>query len=465
MEKQKKEFKVPHIYVMIFTIICIMTVLTYIIPAGQYSLVPGPNGRQMIDPNSFTRVPQTPVNLYQLFTSIPIGLRDANDLIFAILTIGGLFEVLKRCGVIETFASLLVKAFSKRSILIFPVLLYVFGFIAAFIDTPELAIVYAPILLPVMLKLGYDTITAAAIALCGTISGYIGAMANPFTVGIAQEIAGLERFSGMGYRFVTFMIITAVAAIYVIRYARMVKADPTKSLTYEEDIVKRQELEKNGDKEFVATSQQKLALALTGILFLGMMLCVLIWRWGMVEIGGYFIFMSFVVALVTKLAPSKLAETYDEGFKGMIHGAMICGVCRGVVVVMTEGNIIDSVIHGVAMIIGGLPATINVLGMLILQFFINFFIPSGSGQALFTMPIMAPLSDLIGVTRQTAILAFQFGDGLSNIIFPTSGYFMATLGVVGIKYDKWAKFQIPLQIIWLIVAGALLVIANAIGWQ
>ncbi len=464
VEKKASKFALPHIYVMIFIIICIMAVLTYVIPAGQYTQVPGPNGRMMIDPDSYTRVEQTPVSIFDVFKSIPIGLREANDLIFAILTIGGLFEVLKRSGVIEVGASLLVKAFAKRPLLIVPVLLYTFGLIAAFIDTPELAIVYVPILIPVMLKLGYDTITATAIALCGTISGYIGAMANPFTVGIAQEIAGLPRFSGMGYRFIVFCVITAVAAVYVIRYARRVKANPQSSLTYDEDIIKRQQLAEENKGDFVATSQQKIAALITVLLFVGMMVCVLFYRWGMVEIGGYFLIMAFVVAFLVKLKPSQVAETFDAGFQGMLHGALICGVVRGVVVIMTQGNIIDTIIHGLAQLIGGLPSAINVLGMLIIQFFINFFIPSGSGQALFTMPIMAPLADLIGVTRQTAILAYQFGDGLSNIIFPTSGYFMATLAVAGVKWEKWAKFQIPLQIIWLVVAGALLVVANVIGW-
>ena len=464
-EAKKTKFNMPHIYVMIFAIICIMAVLTYIIPAGEYTRVPGPDGREMIDPNSYTRIEQHPVGIFDVFTAIPIGLRDANDLIFAVLTIGGLFEVLKRTGVIEVAVSILVKTFAKRSILVIPLLLYVFGLIAAFIDTPELSIVYVPILIPVMLKLGYDTMTAAAIALCGTISGYIGAMTNPFTVGIAQEIAGLPRFSGIEYRFMVFLIITAIAAVYVIRYARRVKAAPESSLTYEEDIIKRQQFAAENATEFVATTQQKIAAFITVLLFVGMMLCVLIYRWGMVEIGGYFLIMAFIPALLVKMTPSQVAETFDEGFHGILQGALICGVVRGVVVIMNDGFIIDTIINALANLIGGLPSTINVLGMLLIQSLINFFMPSGSGQALITMPIMAPLADLIGVTRQTAILAYQFGDGLSNIIFPTSGYFMATLGVAGIKWEKWAKFQIPLQIIWLVVAGILLVVANVIGWS
>lgn len=461
---QKKKFTMPHIYVVIFIIICITAVATYIIPAGHYDTVPGPSGRQMIDPNSFTRVEQTPVSVFDVFTAIPIGLREANDLIFAILTIGGLFAVLTRTGVIELGVSKLAKIFSKRPIMIIPVLLYIFGLAAAFIDTPELAIVYVPILMPVMLRLGYDSITTAAVALCGTIAGYIGAMANPFTVGIAQEIAGLPRFSGMGYRFIVFLIITAIGAIYVIRYARKVKADPKSSPCYEEDVLKREALLQQ-DHEVSATPRQKIAGVITILLFLVMVYCVLVYRWGMVEIGGLFLIMAFIPAFLVGMKPSELAETFDDGFRNLLHGAIICGVCRGIVVIMSEGSIIDTIIHALALTIGQLPSTINVLGMLVIQSLINFFMPSGSGQALVTMPIMAPLADLIGISRQTAILAYQFGDGLSNIIFPTSGYFMATLAVAGVKYEKWVKFQFPLQLIWLVAAGILLVVANAIGWS
>lgn len=462
---KKKSFEMPHIYVIIFVIIAVFAVLTYIVPAGQYQRIPGPDGREMIDPASYTRVEQTPVSVFDVFKSIPTGLREANDIIFAILVIGGLFEVLKKTGVIEVGVTLLARTFSNRPALIIPVLMYMFATIAAFIDTPELAIVYVPIIIPVMLKLGYDTVTATAVALGGTITGYIGAMTNPFTVGIAQEIAGLPRFSGIGYRFIVFLIITAIAAVYIVTYARKVKKNPTLSSTYEDDLIKRQKLAEEEGEQFVATTRQKVATAVTVLMFIGMMLCVLIYRWDMIQIGGYFIIMALVPSIIVGLRPSVICETFDDGFRGILAGAMICGVVRGVVVIMTQGNIIDTIIYGLATVLQNMPGNINVIGMLIIQFFINFFIPSGSGQALITIPIMAPLADLVGVTRQCAILAYQFGDGLSNIIFPTSGYFMATLSVAGVKWNKWAKFILPLMGMWLVAAAILLVVANTIGWS
>lgn len=460
------KFQMPHIYVLLCMFILLIAVCTYIIPAGTFDRVTGPSGREMIDPTSYQTIESAPTSLFGLLESIPKGLREASDIIFSIFVIGGMFAVLNKAGVIEVGVHSLVTTFAKRKIVVIPVLMFTFSITACFIDTPELSLVYVPIILPVMLKLGFDRITAAAIALCGTIAGYTGALTNPFTVGIAQKISGIPLYSGISFRLVVLLITTAVGITYVMRYAMKVKKDAVKySLTFAEDELKRKELQMQDQNAFQATTRQKIAAFVTILLFGGMIYGVLTYQWSFITISGYFIAMGVISAVIVGLSANQIAESFNDGFKDVLIGALLCGIVRAITVVMGEGQITDTIVYGLSQVISNIPGSISAVGMLFVQSFINFFIPSGSGMALITMPIMAPLADVIGVTRQTAVLAYQFGDGFSNIVFPTSGYFMATLAVAGISYRKWIKFIIPLYIVWMIMGSCFLLVAHAIGWS
>jgi uncharacterized ion transporter superfamily protein YfcC len=464
--KWMSKIQMPHIYLLICMMILLIALCTYIIPAGSFDRVTGPSGREMIDPTSYKTIVNTPTSLFGLLESIPKGLREASDIIFSIFVIGGMFTVLNRAGVIAWGVHSLVTTFAKRNIIVIPVLMFTFSITACFIDTPELSLVYVPIILPVMLKLGFDRITAAAIALCGTIAGYTGALTNPFTVGIAQKISGIPLYSGISFRLIVLLVTTAVGIAYVMRYAMKVKKNAEKySLTFSEDELKRKELEIQEQNTFQATTRQKIASIVTLLLFAGMIYGVLTYQWSFITMSGYFIAMGVTAAVIVGLRANQIAESFNDGFKDVLMGAMLCGVVRALTVVMTEGHITDTIIYGLSQVISQIPGSIAVVGMLFVQSFINFFIPSGSGMALVTMPIMAPLADLIGVTRQTAVLAYQFGDGFSNIVFPTSGYFMATLAVAGISYKKWIKFIIPLYAVWMVMGTCFLLIAHAIGWS
>ncbi|MBD1379363.1 YfcC family protein [Metabacillus arenae] len=462
----KKKFAMPHIYVILFLFIILASIATYIVPAGVYEQVPGPEGRTTIDPNSYQRVKQTAVGLTEFMTAIPRGLVAAGEVVFFTFIIGGIFAVIRKTGLIEIGVDRLTRKFASRSIVLIPVLIVVFATVCSLIGTQELSLVYVPVILPLMIALGYDSVVAAAVALVATTAGFMTGFLNPINTGLGQKISGLPVFSGIELRIIAFVVFVLAGIIYIIRYAQKVKRNPEASLVYEEDSRKRTVyLNKSAINKCHATTRQKAAsVVLIGIFSL-LVYGVLAKGWFMLEMSGLFIIMGIVVGLIAGLKLTDICEGFNEGFREVLVGAIIIGIARAVAVVMEDGQVMDTVVHSLGAFVGEFPAVFSAIGMFIVQMLFNFLIPSGSGQALVTMPIMAPLSDLIGVTRQTAVLAYQFGDGLGNILFPTSGYFMATLALAGVSWQKWARFYLPLFLIWFSLAVVFLLIAQTIQWN
>ncbi|MBP2077002.1 YfcC family protein [Oceanobacillus polygoni] len=467
MEKteKKKKFQLPHIYVILFIFSALAAVATYIVPAGEFDRVPGPDGRETVDPESFTQIASSPVGFVDFLTIIPRGLIEAGEIIFFTFMIGGMFMVLKKTGIIEIVVDRLANRFANKSILIIPVLTTVFAFVATLIGTPELTLVYIPVILPLMIALGYDSIVAAAVALIGSVVGFTAGVLNPVNVGLSQQIVGVPLFSGIGFRVTIFVLTVVVASLFIMRYAKKIKDNPLNSYVYEEDAEKRK-LYQHQDKLEVRTmtAKQKYA-SLAALLFMGILVYgVLNHGWFMVEMAGLFIFMGIVVGLIAGLNSTEISEGFTEGFRDVLMGAIIMGLARGVSVALEDGHIMDTIVYSLGSVVGDFPAVFGAVGMYLVQLVINFIIPSGSGQALVTMPIMGPLADIIGVTRQTAVLAFQLGDGFAHILYPTSGYFMAALAIAGVSWQKWIKFFLPLFFIFSGIGIIALIIAQSIQW-
>ncbi|KAB7706715.1 putative basic amino acid antiporter YfcC [Bacillus aerolatus] len=460
--KPKKKFEMPHIYVILFIMMVIMAALTYLIPAGQFDRVDAPiEGRTVIEPDTFTKIEANPVGLKSFMTAIPKGLVQSADIIFFVFAAGGAFTVLMKTGIIEIGVDKLARRFAKNSILLVPILMIVFGLLSTFAGLPELSLVYVPIILPLMLAVGYDSLTAVAIALIATCAGFTSSITNPM-VGISQSIAELPLFSGAGYRTIIFVVTLAIGTFFVMRYANKVKKNPELSLMYKEDTEKRKSAKKNLGEPLKATRRQTIA-SIAAAAFLGLLVYgVLKHGWYMIEIAGIFISLAVVVGLIAGLKITEVCEEFNEGCKAVFLGAFIIGVSRAIVIIMEEGQIMDTVVYGLAQVLGSMPDSITILGMYVGNTLLNFLIPSGSGQALVTLPIMAPLADILGITRQTAVVAFHLGDGLSNIFYPTVGYFMATLAIAGVSWTKWVRFFFPLGIAWVLVSAILLLIAQAI---
>lgn len=464
--KKKKKMHVPHTFIILLGLILLISILTYIIPAGAYDRYPDEaTGRMLVDPESFHEVEKNPTDIIHFFSSSVDGMVDAGYVVVLTFAVGGGFFVLEKAGIITSAISMLARKLKNRGIILIPILMIVFALLDCFVGMCELTMVYVPILLPLMLAMGYDSMTAAATALVGSQIGFTLALANPFTTIIGQKISGLPLMSGWGYRLIWMIAFLAVGIWYICRYATKVKKNPESSSMFEIDKKTRLELG-DTDIETVAplNTRQKIAGLVSIAIFIVMIIGVILWGWDMPEIGGAFVAIGIIGGLIAGMSGEEICQAFIEGCGRVLEGALIIGVSRGIAVVMTNANIIDTIVHFFGTLLQGVPGVLSAVGMMVAQTIIEFFISSGSGQAVATMPIMAPLADLIGVTRQTAVMACQFGDGLTNILYPVSGYFIASIGLAHVPYEKWVKFFMPLLCIEWVMAIACMIIAQVIQW-
>ena len=457
-EKKKREF--PHVFVMLLAITAIAAIFTYILPAGQYDMVEGPGGRMVADPNSFRYIDQTPVGLFDMVMSIPRGMEDIGFIIFFILIVGGAFHVLNATGAIEAGLGKLAKSFAGKESLLIPVMMLAFAIFGSTFGMAEETIPFVPIMIALALALKFDSITGVAIVFVGAAAGFTSGIINPFTVGVAQGIAELPLFSALGFRIVIFAVMVSASIFFVMRHANRVKLNPSQSPVYALDQSREGMMDLNALPEL--TGKRKLILVVLFATIAMLIFGVMRLGWYIEELSALFLIMAFVVALIGGLGMNGFGTKLAEGMAGIAGGAVIVGFARAIVIVLTDGNILHTILYNVSNALLGFPAMIAAVGMYVFQSFLNYLIPSGSGQAAVTMPIMAPLADLVGVTRQTSVVAFHIADGIANVIMPTSGYFMAGLALAKIQWHTWAKWILPLIGFQYLLGAIFVIIAQAI---
>lgn len=459
-KKEVKTVKTLNVFVLLLAILLIATVLTHIIPSGEYDKVEK-EGRDIVNPKSFEFVDSSPVDFFGFFTAIHTGLVEAADIIFFVLIIGGTFGILTKSGTIEALMIFMAKKLANKDKWLVPIMMLFFAIGGSLIGMSEEALIYVPILVPLAVALGFDVLTGAAIVLIGASVGFTTAVMNPFTVGIAQGIAGLPLFSGIAYRIVLFVVIYGVAVAFVYRHAMKVKKNPSLGFfgKYKRD----------GKNDFIHSDvklekRHKWILAYFLFNFVVLAYGVIKYQWYITEISALFILLAIVVGILGRLSADKMVDSFMKGSSDLIAAALIIGVSKATLVVLSEGQIIDTMLYHASNVLQQLPSTLNVIGMFLFQSIIHFIIPSGSGQAALTMPIMAPLADLVGVTRQTTVLSFSMAYGVGSIIFPTVGYFMAALSLAGIPWGVWAKWILPLVLLEYGIGLIAVVIAHFIGY-
>lgn len=455
------KIKVPHVLVLLFVIIIIAAISTYIVTPGSYERVEK-EGRTVVDPESYQVVERNTVGIFGILKSIPRGLEEVAYIVFFIFLVGGSFGVISETGSVDAGIATLTRKLQGREKIIIPIVMLIFALGGSMLGLAEETLVFIPVMVPLAIALGFDSLTGLAMVLVGAGAGFAGAFMNPFTVGIAQGIAELPTFSGLGFRVVVWLVTTFLAIGFVYRYASKIKKNPEMSPVYEDDKDKDFKVDMSEFDNLKNTHKRVLAVVV--ITFI-----LLIWGvtqkgWFITELSALFIGMGIVSGLVGGLGTDGTADAFVDGAKGLTMAALIVGVARGILVVLTDGYIIDTILHSMSVAIQGLPAYLSAMGMYVFQCLLNVIVPSGSGQAALTMPIMAPLSDLAGVTRQTAVLAYQLGDGFTNIFTPTSGYFMAGLGLAGISWKKYAKWFWPLLVIWFISGAIFVAVAQMISY-
>lgn len=459
-EKQKKKWKTPHTFVILVAIIIIAAIATYLIPAGEFTrFKDAATGKTLVEAGSYHRIASNPLNPLLIPSAIYTGIVKSASTITFMLIIGGAFEVITSTGALTALCKKLSKTFSKHKYAVIPVFLTLFSIFGFTMGMSSEVMIFVPIGITLALFLGLDKVTGTAMIALGAAVGFTAGILNPFNVGVAQDIAELPLFSGMAYRIVILVILLAATSAYIIIYAKKVAANSEKSVIYGIQ----------GDTEYtfedVSDSISKSQIAVLVIMAAGF--GILIYGlskkgWYFEEMSRLFIFMGIACGLVSGYGPSRIAKEFGNGAKGIVVGCLIIGIARTVEVILSDAKILDTIVYGIVNIVNVMPGSIKAVGMFICQSLINCVIVSGTGQAAVTMPLMVPVSDLVGISRQTAVLAFQLGDGFSNSVLPMSSSLMGYLAVSKIPYSKWLKFMMPLFLIWtalgcLFMLGALII--------
>lgn len=466
--KKKIKFRVPNTYFLIFLILILIAALTWVIPGGHYERTVI-NGKEVVVQNSFKYVENNPQGFFELFTSPLKGFVEAALIIGFILIVSGAFNILAKTDSINSLINKLARSHKSSPLMrkmFIPVLTLMFSLGGATFGMNEEIIPFVLIIVPVCLALGYDSITGVAIPLVGAHIGFASAFLNPFNVGIAQGIADVPLFSGIGYRVICWSISTIVAILFLMNYVKKLSVNPEISPTYLQDneLRRTENFEAIYSNENHFTLKHKLVLLTFGLSLILTVVGVIYLNWYIEEIAAIFFIMGIVAGIVGGLKSEELINSFIVGAKDLVGTALIVALARATLVISRDGQIIDTLLYNLSPYIQSSSAIIASQKMFIVQAIINFFVHSGSGQAALTMPIMAPLADIAGVSRQTAILAFQFGE-FTNIIIPTSAVTMGALSMAKVPWEKWAKWVSMLMIILFILGFILLIPPNLFGWN
>lgn len=459
---EKKKFTLPHIFVILFGIVLVCAILTWIIPAGQFDRIENADGRMVAVAGTWHEIEASPVGPFEFFQAFFKGMVNAGEIVFFVFIAFASTTFVIKSGAFDGLVVFLMKIFKgKSSVIVIPIFMALFGLGSSTVGMFEEWLPFVPIFAAIFIGLGYDAVVGLSIVALGAGMGYSGAVMNPFTVGVAQGIAEVDYMSGSGFRIICHLAMLTVASILVIRYALKIKADPTKSLVYGDDFSALMGTGDAAEREFGI--RQKLVLADLILAIVAVVWGVKTLGWYFAEISAVFLIMGLIAAIIMRVSLAEIGILFADGFKDACTAAMMIGIARATLIVLESGNIIDTVVYGLSLPLSHLPVWLCGIAMLLMQTVLNFFIPSGSGQAAVSMPIMAPMADLLGITRDTAVLAFQFGDGLSNIVWPTA--FAAIMaGLAGVKLDKWWRFIFPIFFALIGVQAIMMVIAVGTGF-
>lgn len=520
-----KKRQIPHTYVIIFYIILFCAAMTWIIPGGQYTESINEAGQKTVIYEAVDRVPQT----WQVFSAFYKGFVDKADIIVFILIIGGAFWIVNdsKAFDIGTVSFLrkarkmesnpLIRKIGVENFLLTSIML-LFSIFGAVFGMSEETIAFCLVLVPMAISMGYDSITGVCMVFVAAGLGFAGAILNPFTIGIAQGLAGIPLFSGIEYRIFCWFVINIIGFTWILRYAAKVKKNPKLSPVYEEDQYWR-DLHSNTSLNvtyytpkaawvsfvlltaaqivfafyyplttlrignsvvegiplmpvltvaFIFTSiialKKIVHLYILNLLFFTIFYLitgVMGYGWYIMEIATLFFVLGLAAGIANNRTPNELVKLFLDGCKDIMSAALVVGLAGGIIVILQDGKIIDTILFNLAKGMEGLGQVATVGMMYVIQTLINLVIPSGSAKAALTMPIMAPFSELIGLSKQATVMAFQFGDGFTNLLTPTSGVLIAVLGVSRIPYDKWFSWAWKF-ILLLIIVGFLLLIPTVL---
>ena len=440
-----RKLKVPNTYVIISVIIALCAVLTWFVPGGQY--VKAEDGTLSYE--AVDAVPQT----WQVLSAVYHGFVKQAGIIVFILVVGGAFWLLNATGAVEAGIQRFIVRIGKRDRLVLVALTVLFSLAGAVFGMSEETIPFVGIVVPLVVSMGYDAFMGMLVVYVASNVGFSSAFLNPFTVGIAQGMADLPLFSGMGYRIFCWAFLTLLMVVFVCFYARRTKKETSPLAP---SVIP------SAAKESVRlTRRQSWILVVLLLTVIALIVGVTCWDWYMPEITGLFLGMGILCGIIAGFSANKIADELIAGARDILSAALVVGFASGIIVILQDGKVVDSILHGMQEGLDGSSPVASLSAMYGIQALINFIIPSATAKAAITIPIMAPFADMVGVSRQAMVLAFQFGDGFTNMVTPTSGVLVAALAMARIPYAKWVKW------VWkgvavLLVLGLLLLLATVL---
>ncbi|MBC53444.1 MAG: short-chain fatty acid transporter [Gammaproteobacteria bacterium] len=437
-------------------------VITWVLPAGEFETTLNDAGRELVVPGTFALLEESPsLSVVDLLTAVPRGMADSQGVIFFVLIVGGVLAVIRHTGAIEALLGRILQRFSTRTglLIFFPMFAFAVG--ASTFGMAVEFITLVALLMTFCLAMRLDAMTAVGILVVGYGIGYGAAAMNPFTVMVAQDVAGLPPGSGIALRLAIFLPLLLLGFHHVYRYAQRVKADPSASLVYD---LRHEHAEASVEDYPPLTTTRKLVLLVMVLGIMTLVAGVIFYGWYLTELSALFVALGIITAIVARITPDDTAVAFSKGVTDLAATALLIGMARGIALILEDGDVLYTIVHGLSVPLTMVGAELAVVGMLMMQSLLNFFIPSGSGQAYVTMPLMAPMSDLLGISRQTAVLAYQFGDGFTNMIIPTNGILMGILGIAGIPYDRWFRFLMPLMLKLFLASAVILIGAVWFGY-
>ena len=431
----------PNTYVIISAIILVCALATFVVPPGQYVTLD--DGTVAFE--SMERSPQS----WQVFSSLYDGFVQQAGIIAFILIVGGAFWVLNATGAVAYGINRFISKAGKYDRLVLAGLALLFSTGGAVFGMSEETIPFVGIVVPLMIAMGYDAITGLLVVYVASNIGFSAAYLNPFTVGIAQEMSGLPLFSGMGYRLVCWTVLTAALILFILWYARRIRREPAAQAA------------PSGDAPQGGAWRQTAILVVLLLTVVLLIVGVTCFKWYMAEISALFLVMGIAAGILGGFSANRIADEFIAGAKDILSAALVVGLASGIIVILRNGHVVDSILHGLESGLGDAGRTGSLGLMYVTQTVINLLIPSATAKAAVTIPIMAPFCDIIGLSRQSMVMAFQFGDGFTNMVTPTSGVLMAALAMARVPYEKWLKWAWK-YVLALILAGFVLLLPTVL---
>lgn len=446
-----KQFKVPHVYAIIFALMVIFAVLTWIVPSGSYQRQEV-NGREVTVAGTYEQSEKTYIDeetgdevdlrqgVFDVLQAPTRGIQEAIEVVAFILIVGGSFQVITKTGAITSGMGRVVRRFKNKDILIIPIAMVLFALGGTSFGMAEETLPFFAIFMPIMMAMGFDSMTAFMVVFVGARTGYIASTINPFNVLIAQGILGIQGNPQLWLRMIAWVVLTAVAITWVVLYARRVKKNPESSITFEDDIAKKVEFaadESALDAEFTGRQKGVLAVFIAGM-------CLIIWGlvnqgWYMNEISAVFLAMGLLAGVIAGFSQDVIAQEFVAGIADFAFSAIVVGLARGILVIASDGMIIDTILNALATGLGGIPAVLFTTLLYAVENLLAILVPSSSGLAALTAPIFGPLTELMGLNPEAPVWALSMGSATMSLICPTSAILVAGLGVCKIKLGQWWK--------------------------